>query len=73
MGLGHLAADPIDPLFPFNYAQFHRRCLGHWRDREAVKRLLEDLRAAGKWRGAGIDWLIKHLEGKPTEDEGASR
>jgi hypothetical protein len=59
--LGGLTADPSDPLFPYDYAKFHRPCLARWSDREAVRRLLEESVAAGKYRGPAIDWLIKEL------------
>jgi hypothetical protein len=59
--LGHLVTAVNHPLWPYNYAQFHRSCLHDWKDRVFVKSLLEELLSSGKWRGPALRWVLDGL------------
>jgi hypothetical protein len=61
LAFGHLVDDPKHPLHSFNYAQFHRSCLGHWSALADVLRYLEALDQSGTWKGDALKRLIKEL------------
>jgi hypothetical protein len=61
IGLGHLVDNPDHPLHRFNYAQFHRSCLGRWSVLPEVIRNLEALEQSGTWKGDVLKWLVKEL------------
>ena len=59
---GHLTDNESDPLHPFNYCQFHRRCLKNWDDLSYVYQQLKILKESGTWRGKALEWLISEID-----------
>lgn len=67
LAFGHLVDDPKHPLHAFNYAQFHRSCLGNWSGLADVLRDLEALDRSGTWKGDALKRLIKEIRlAQPT-------
>ena len=61
LGLGHIVDDPKQQLHKFNYAQFHRSCVGGWSALADLLRDLEALDASGKWKGDALKRVIREL------------
>jgi len=57
----HFTTDTADPLFAYNYREFHRSCLRHWQELAALLGEVERLRASGHWGGAALDKIIQML------------
>jgi hypothetical protein len=66
--LGYLTSDNKQPLFPYNYLQFHQECLKNWPELAFVYEHLANLKQAGNWKGRAIDWLLDEL-GKALHSE----
>jgi hypothetical protein len=61
LAFGYLLDDLKHPLYPLNYAQFHRSCLGTWSALPEAIRNLEALNNSVTWKGDALTRLIKEL------------
>jgi hypothetical protein len=61
VGVGHLTPDREQPLYRFNYAQFHRTCLSSWPGRANLVAALDLLEQSGTWRGGALKRTIHQL------------
>lgn len=61
VGFGHLTSDESEPLFVYNFSQFHQSCLGRWPDRAKAKRLLQELVSSKGWKGRSLNWVLDRL------------
>ena len=59
--LGHLTADRKHPLHRYNHTQLHRSCVSSWSDLPHVHTLLDDFQSSGRWKGAGLAWLLDEI------------
>jgi len=66
--LGHLTSDQEDPLFPFNYVQFHKSHLGLWPAWPQVRELLQS-RISTEHSGSGLEMLLAELANTHAESE----
>jgi hypothetical protein len=62
--LGHLTDDINDPLFEYNYTQFHLSHLSQWADLDLICALITEARRSGKMKGKGVDWMLSRLQAK---------
>jgi len=61
IGMGHLAEEPSHYLHHFNFAHFHRSCVGGWGGVSELIGGLEKHDKSGAWKGGGLKWLISEL------------
>jgi hypothetical protein len=59
--LGHLTDDQHQPVFAYNYLQFHRSCLSAWPDLYRAYEDLLGLRRSGTWRGKNLELILGEL------------
>jgi predicted nucleic acid-binding Zn ribbon protein len=60
--LTHLTEDPANPLWCWNFTQFHRSCLPKWDHlQSAIKQMRVEL-SVGRWRGPAMERIVQQLE-----------
>ena len=62
VAFGCLTSDNSNLLSVYNFAHFHRSCLGRWPDLSNVIRILKDQLVSGAVKGKGIDWVFNTLK-----------
>jgi hypothetical protein len=61
LSLGQLASEHTDPLFEYNFMEFHRHCTKQFRARERIVGLLEKLDSSGRWKGDSLRRLLNQI------------
>lgn len=52
--LGHLTSDETHAIHRYNYAHFHRPCIGQWPQLAQVAEFAAAQMESGAWRGSGM-------------------
>jgi len=60
--MGYLGEATSDPLHMWNYAQFHKRCLGRWPELGSVIAMAEERLRSGWWKGKALLGLVQRLK-----------
>ena len=63
IGFPHFTRDAGSPLFPYNYAEFHRGCLEQWEGLPRLVKCMSSLYNSDQWSGESLGRLLKKLEG----------
>ena len=61
LSLGYLTSDPLDPLYEFNYRQFHLAHVSLWRELDRFVGMLKDFRRRSAGENPPFEWLLKRL------------
>jgi len=61
-GMGFLTADRLNPLYPWNYARFHKHCLAAWNELPRIIEMAQEELRTGRWRGRGMELLVSDLQ-----------
>lgn len=69
--LGHLTDDQSSFLYSFNFAQFHRSCLGRWIDLPALIQHLMDFNTLGRWKGPWLSGIVAELNDLHSNSSGS--
>jgi predicted nucleic acid-binding Zn ribbon protein len=60
--LMELTDNDSNPLWRWNFTQFHRSCLPKWEHRAEVVECMRNELQSGRWKGPAMDRLIAGLE-----------
>jgi hypothetical protein len=62
LSLGFLTDSSANPLYRYNYAQFHKSCLPNWSELSTVIHSAREELSTGRWRGRGMEWILEQLQ-----------